>query len=133
MSKEVVYEKLKSALKNRGFKIKSNDEDNNIFIAFNTSNKPVSILILVEMNGRTIQFYSKIKDVVATDGYLKPLLQENNEYKFVKWSINEKEEIVCTIDLFTYENNIKEQDIVSILELIVSSHVRINKKLNLLI
>ena len=51
MSKEVVYEKLKSALKNRGFKIKSNDEDNNIFIAFNTSNKPVSILILVEMNG----------------------------------------------------------------------------------
>ena len=133
MSKEVVYEKLKSALQNRGFKIKSNDEDNNIFIAFNTSNKPVSILILVEMNGRTIQFYSKIKDVVATDGYLKPLLQENNEYKFVKWSINEKEEIVCTIDLFTYENNIKEQDIVSILELIVSSHVRINKKLNLLI
>ena len=62
MSTEVVYKKLKSALNNRGFKIKSNDEDNNIFIAFNTSNKPVSILILVEMNGRTIQFYSKIKD-----------------------------------------------------------------------
>ena len=131
MSTEVVYKKLKSALNNRGFKIKSNDEDNNIFIAFNTSNKPVSILILVEMNGRTIQFYSKIKDVVATDRYLKPLLQENNEYKFVKWSINEKKEIVCTIDLFTYENNIKEQDIVSILELIVSSHVRINEKIKL--
>lgn len=131
MSIEVVYKKLKSALNNRGFKIKSNDEDNNIFIAFNTSNKPVSILILVEMNGRTIQFYSKIKDVVATDRYLKPLLQENNEYKFVKWSINEKKEIVCTIDLFTYENNIKEQDIVSILELIVSSHVRINEKIKL--
>lgn len=132
MSTEVVYKKLKSALNNRGFKIKSNDEDNNIFIAFNTSNKPVSILILVEMNGRTIQFYSKIKDMVATDRYLKPLLQENNEYKFVKWSINEKKEIVCTIDLFTYENNIKEQDIVSILELIVSSHVRINEKIKLI-
>lgn len=132
MSTEVVYKKLKSALNNRGFKSKSNDEDNNIFIAFNTSNKPVSILILVEMNGRTIQFYSKIKDVVATDRYLKPLLQENNEYKFVKWSINEKKEIVCTIDLFTYENNIKEQDIVSILELIVSSHVRINEKIKLI-
>lgn len=132
MSTEVVYKKLKSALKDRGFKIKENDEDNNIFIAFNTSNKPVSILILVEMNGRTIQFYSKIKDVVATDRYLKPLLQENNEYKFVKWSINEKKEIVCTIDLFTYENNIKEQDIVSILDLIVSSHVRINEKIKLI-
>ena len=68
---------------------------------------------------------------LKTDRYLKPLLQENNEYKFVKWSINEKKEIVCTIDLFTYENNIKEQDIVSILELIVSSHVRINEKIKL--
>ncbi|MFZ7224649.1 hypothetical protein, partial [Avibacterium avium] len=101
MSTEIVYKKLKSALENRDFKFTPNDDNNTIFIAFSTSNKPVSILIEVEMNGKIIQFYSKIQNVVAIDRYLKLLLQENNEYKFVKWSINESKEMVCSIDLFT--------------------------------
>ncbi|STO54232.1 Uncharacterised protein [Canicola haemoglobinophilus] len=127
MSTETTYKKVKELLQERGFKFSSNDENSNIFITFNTSNsKPVSILIGVEMSGRIIHFYSRINDKVAKDKYFKLLLEENYKYKFVNWSIDDQLQMICSVNLFNYENDLAKQDIVAILELIVSSHVRIN-------
>lgn len=130
MSVVFIYNQLEEILNKKQFKFNFNKTkgEEYILITFSTTNEPVSIFINVGMNGRTIQFYSKIRDKKVKEKYFRYLLEENNQFKFLKWSIY-KDDMVCTVDLFIQNDELDERNILSILDLIISSHIRINEKI----
>jgi hypothetical protein len=131
--KKEIYGRLKDILLKLGLKYIPDDEKLIIHIQFGPSSNiriPVQILISIRMNGRGIHFSSYLKEKKANETYNRYLLEENGKYTFVKWAINKNLDMVCTVDLFADSHNLTQKTIQSILGLIVSSHNRINDRID---
>jgi hypothetical protein len=126
-----MYEKLKDLLDNGGFSFTPSD-GHSILINFEPDSDmgtPISILISIIMEGRGINFFSPIKDKKANNIYKESLLEENYHYRFLKWIIDDDQDMICTIDLFIDEEILSVRNLKEIFALIVSSHSRINDKI----
>ncbi len=127
-----MYEKLKELLDKGGFSFTPRDELHRILINFEPASDmetPISILISIIMEGRGINFFSQIKDKKANNIYKESLLEENYHYRFLKWVIDDDQDMICTIDLFIDEEILSVRNLKEIFALIVSSHNRINDKI----
>lgn len=127
-----MYEKLKELLDKGGFSFTPRDELHRILINFEPASDmetPISILISIIMEGRGINFFSQIKDKKANNIYKESLLEENYHYRFLKWVIDDEQDMICTIDLFIDEEILSVRNLKEIFALIVSSHNRINDKI----
>ncbi|WP_455935002.1 hypothetical protein [Haemophilus sp.] len=127
-----MYEKLKELLDKVGFSFTPRDELHRILINFEPASDmetPISILISIIMEGRGINFFSQIKDKKANNIYKESLLEENYHYRFLKWVIDDDQDMICTIDLFIDEEILSVRNLKEIFALIVSSHNRINDKI----